>query len=132
MSDDLNARAARAMGWKAQKARPKGYEHDYWLLFDGRGNDGETFDSAGYPQINCEHYTEEKAIARFAPQYTTDANAKDELLQEVKRRGLMGAFIDAIYETGHEQFSGTNFIEWLLTAPLETIVKAAVEVLEAE
>lgn len=103
MDNTLNARAAQCMGIERHQDKVG----EYW----------ESNDPA------------HKYCQEFCPQYTTDANACRELVQEISRRGLDDKFDEVIFVT-YMLDGDAPMSTWLLTAPLETLVRMAVEVLE--
>lgn len=108
MTDDLDRRAAEAMGWEPHlDARPP-----YFKMSNGEARTLEATSFRG-----------------FMP--TTDANACRELLQEVERRGL-GLEFDKVFGGERAKTEKDWRMGYLgpLLSPLPLIVQAAVEVLE--
>lgn len=99
--DDLNERAAKAMGWQIEGG----------LIYEGESRE---------------------MASGTVPHYTTDANACRELLAEVERRGLQSEFDTSFYFLKQRKSANRLGIIDALTAPLENIVRSAVEVLEAD
>lgn len=107
MTEDLNTRAARAMGLGATKR--------VWYFTDGKY-----------------FYERNNKTELFDPEH--DANATRELLMEVGRRGLARKFsLKLLYrnqEDSLKTLDDDTYEHWLLTAPLPLLVEAACEVLE--
>jgi len=110
MSDDLDRRAALAMGWTASGYVLCGVKIEYW--------DGDP---------------KERGVGYFNP--STDRNDLAELLQEVEKRGhhktvILHFRLDGIWREDIEAMRRSAFTAWLLTADPAIICAAAVEVLE--
>ena len=110
MSDELDRRAALAMGWTYVKAKDG---LDDW--YDD-GNDGIVF------------------VNRWSP--STDRNDLAELLCEVERRGLGSELSNKISYMWIEKTVSKEVLEipytiWVMTSYPAVICKAACEVLEA-
>lgn len=117
--NNLNERAARAMGWeRVVKHYGYGIHEEYWV-------DNEKVSRSNWNPL-------------------TDRNAAHELLLEVGRRGLMEKLSQEIYlydecpsiieEDTYATLEKSVYgiMAWLLTAPLELLIQAAVEVMESE
>ena len=110
MSDELDRRAALAMGWKEMKGPFK----EYWRWIDTNGDSRR--------QVN------------WSP--STDRNDLSELIKEVVRRDdILYEDID-LRQRLHEEWlskpTDRDFAVWLLTADPAIICEAACEVLEAK
>jgi len=106
MSEELDRRAALAMGWKKNII---GYD---WCW----GKDGKF----------------QRLLSRWSP--STDRNDLAELLREVERRGQAHLFIDKMLSAwlkcdDHDGIDMMTF--WHMTADPAVICEAACEVLEA-
>ena len=109
MSEELDRRAAKAMGWKQIAEEP-------WFWVD---NNGMTV------SVGMEDDT-------WSP--STDRNDLAELLKEVERRDCQGAFTMKVMHEWPARPIGSlyAFSFWLLTADPAIICEAACEVLEAK
>ena len=108
MSEELDRRAALAMGWKEMKGPFK----EYWRWIDTNGDSRR--------QVN------------WSP--STDRNDLAELLREVERRGLALDIVDRAVDAWMKNDTHDNTdmcMFWFLVADPAAICLAAVEVLEA-
>ena len=114
MSDELDRRAALAMGWT-------------WIQ-----HTSETFDESDG------HWTAQNGhMERYFFSPSTDRNDLAELLREVERRGEFERFVwmlklELFRKEQREDLAQCKIEKWLLTADPAIVCRAAVETLEGK